>query len=300
MDAVDDPKGYYRALGVRRSASAEEIRAAFREKARLYHPDSGSPLADEARFAQLVEAYETLRDPERRRAYDAAGFERTRERAEKAAAAGLARRPPRLVPRERGRLLWPSLLFALGLVALGLFALWWSAERRLALRDHQIEELSLRLAEALAVRADTRTPYRAQTVAELERVLQAGHAGGFPFAVEIEFAPGSAELDSGARGQLERAVVDLAAAIARIPAGRDWVVLVESFSARAVTERGVDVEAWGKALRRLAVVVEGLARRGLPAERLATRFQAGTAPVDARSGEGRVVAVKLVCCFGPD
>jgi curved DNA-binding protein CbpA len=60
---------YYVALGVARDASYEAIRQAFRALARQYHPDAGTGASVE-RFRAIVEAYETLSDPARRRAYD--------------------------------------------------------------------------------------------------------------------------------------------------------------------------------------------------------------------------------------
>lgn len=60
---------YYVVLGVARDASYEAIRQAFRALARQYHPDAGAGSSVE-RFRQIVDAYETLSDPARRRAYD--------------------------------------------------------------------------------------------------------------------------------------------------------------------------------------------------------------------------------------
>ena len=60
---------YYVVLGVARDASDEAIRQAFRALARQYHPDAGTGSSVE-RFRQVVDAYETLSDPARRRAYD--------------------------------------------------------------------------------------------------------------------------------------------------------------------------------------------------------------------------------------
>lgn len=301
MDPVDDPKGYYRVLGVGRTASPEELKAAFRERAKLWHPDQGGREADEDRFRLLVEAYEVLRDPVRRREYDESGSRGAREWAEHNAAARRrpAGRSPRLTPRP-GR--WPlgSLLAvaALTLASLGLVALWWSAERQVALARAQIQDLSLRLSEAVAAQADTRTRYRASTVAGLDQALQAGRSGGgFLFAGEVAFPPGGTELDAEGARQLERAILGLAEAVRKVPADRDWLILVESFAAAAATPAGVEVGAWEKALLRMAVVVDTLARQGLPAERLAGRFQAGMAPTDQRQGEGRVVEIKLLCCF---
>ena len=61
----------YIVLGVRRSASAEDIRRAYRRLARRYHPDINPGDGDAAaRFRDILSAYETLVDPERRRRYD--------------------------------------------------------------------------------------------------------------------------------------------------------------------------------------------------------------------------------------
>lgn len=301
MDAVDDPKGYYRVLGVRRSASADEIRTAFREKAKLYHPDSGSPFADEERFALLVEAYETLRDPERRRLYDADAFARVRARVEAGAARATsrtARRPPPLVPRERLRPFASSITLAVaGLLMVGLGALWWSAERQLVLRNREIEQLSLRLAELMAGQAEGLSRRRLESAAVRESP-GARAEGGATFSAEISFPPGSAELDEGGRSQLEKAVADLSAAIARTATGREWAILVESSVPSAVVAHGLDVEMWQTAVLRLAEVVDRLARVGLPPERVSVRFEAGRTAGQGGAGEGQAVVIRLVCCLG--
>ncbi len=67
-------KDYYKTLGVDRSANGEEIRKAFRDLARKYHPDvARNKRQAEEKFKQINEAYEVLGDPEKRRQYDELG-----------------------------------------------------------------------------------------------------------------------------------------------------------------------------------------------------------------------------------
>jgi curved DNA-binding protein CbpA len=65
-----DPKGYYVALGIEEAADADAIKTAYRTKAKRLHPDfNPSPVAAK-QFHRLHEAYETLSDPLKRKAYD--------------------------------------------------------------------------------------------------------------------------------------------------------------------------------------------------------------------------------------
>ncbi|ABF39982.1 chaperone DnaJ-like protein [Candidatus Koribacter versatilis Ellin345] len=68
-------KDYYGALGVKKNASAEEIRKAFRKLARKYHPDvnPGDKKAED-KFKEISEANEVLSDPKKRKIYDQLGF----------------------------------------------------------------------------------------------------------------------------------------------------------------------------------------------------------------------------------
>ncbi len=66
-------KDYYETLGVSRNASADGIKAAYRRLARKYHPDVSKEQNAEARFKELGEAHEVLKDPEKRALYDKLG-----------------------------------------------------------------------------------------------------------------------------------------------------------------------------------------------------------------------------------
>lgn len=68
-----DYKDYYATLGVSRDASPEDIKRAYRRLARKYHPDVSKDPDAENRFKEIGEAYEVLKDPEKRAAYDALG-----------------------------------------------------------------------------------------------------------------------------------------------------------------------------------------------------------------------------------
>lgn len=66
-------KDYYQVMGLERSASAEDIKKAYRKLARKYHPDVSKEANAEERFKEVAEAYEVLKDPEKRAAYDQLG-----------------------------------------------------------------------------------------------------------------------------------------------------------------------------------------------------------------------------------
>ena len=67
-------KDYYKILGVEKTSSQDEVKNAFRKLAMKYHPDKtkGDKAAEE-KFKEVNEAYEVLRDPEKRKKYDTMG-----------------------------------------------------------------------------------------------------------------------------------------------------------------------------------------------------------------------------------
>lgn len=85
-----EAKDLYRVLGVSRTATAEEIKKAYRKLARRYHPDVNPGNKDaEARFKDIAQAHDVLSDPEKRKLYDQfgmdalqAGFDAARARAQ--------------------------------------------------------------------------------------------------------------------------------------------------------------------------------------------------------------------------
>src|SRR5580692_2948024 len=66
-------RDYYEILGVTRGADADEVKRAYRKLARKFHPDVSKEKNAEEKFKEVQEAYEVLRDPDKRAAYDQLG-----------------------------------------------------------------------------------------------------------------------------------------------------------------------------------------------------------------------------------
>ncbi len=281
MAVAGDPRGYYRVLGVERTASADDIKAAFRRLAKSLHPDQGGGAADKETFRRLIEAYEALRDPQLRLRYDWESLEAERGTT---------------VPGHSGDV--PHTDDAAGQDD-PLSQIWRQAKAQALLAG------ALAVVSAVAVLGWTRAMERGQEVAELSRRLETTAAGRPAVAVdpqppqiyrtEFRFPAGIAELDATARGRLASITADLRHQIAALPAGSEWLIGVEGVIERAADGDGLLVAAWELALLRVGVTAQYLVGQGIPAERVSVRFHAGA--LAPGRGQSHGVALSLFCCL---
>ena len=242
MVAGGDPRGYYRVLGVDRTASAADIRAAFRERAKLYHPDGGSEpaTADGRRFQHLREAYEVLRDPRHRMRYDAESLvDGARDRR--------ARSVPEWPEREdpsAGAGSWSRAAMDRASAAVG------RLDPRGVVAAMTVLALALLASLALLGTAWSQLGDRDTDVAN-----RAGGAGPDPvvYRGQLIFPDGATDLDAALERELDGAVSELRRAIGALPVGSRWVVLVEGSTVRAADGTGLLVDAWEQALLRVGV-----------------------------------------------
>lgn len=68
-------KDYYDILGIKKSASEDEIKKAYRKQALKYHPDKNKSPGAEDKFKEIAEAYDVLSDPKKKDIYDRFGEE---------------------------------------------------------------------------------------------------------------------------------------------------------------------------------------------------------------------------------
>lgn len=68
-------KDYYGVLGIKRDASEDEIKKAYRKQALKYHPDKNKSPGAEDKFKEIAEAYDVLSDPKKKDVYDRFGEE---------------------------------------------------------------------------------------------------------------------------------------------------------------------------------------------------------------------------------
>jgi DnaJ-class molecular chaperone len=93
IDRLENFKDYYRLLKIGPAADAAAIKVAFRRLARRHHPDVAKDKRTARQFASIVEAYQILSDPEKRRQYDRVRSARRRASRRRGAKGGPRRSP---------------------------------------------------------------------------------------------------------------------------------------------------------------------------------------------------------------
>lgn len=295
-----DPRGYYAILGIGRTASAGEIRAAFRERAKQFHPDGSGSQQDEARFRHLREAFETLRDPQRRVRYDTESLragtssqadEQRFSNAEDIGAAALLTKARQLAGESWAALRRlaasaPAMAIALAATVLVMLVLGGLAWQRLTVQDQAIKTLTQRVEAAVQALAERDRQAAAASVSEPEQVR---------FAGEIVFLRGLAELAPASRARADQTIGGLRQAIAALPPRSEWTVAIVGQARRLGADATSATATWELTARRLGAVGEYLIHQGVPAGRIEARFSAGDARADLPSVP-EALQVRLLCC----
>lgn len=285
-DARYDPEGHYAALGVGREASTAQIRAAYRELVRRYHPDQSAEPDAAERFRRIQAAYEVLRDPLRRMAYDNAWRTRSGEPPAGSEPDVLDTAPEPMSSRRLGARIacGIAVLATLALFLVGT-ALWFALGQVARLEEELAARITVAAGRTTGAVGDVGRPGKPASAASLYETV-------------LRFEAGSAELDEPLAKRLAEAARAIVRVLEEVPDGRRWVLIVEATAPRAASAGGVVVEDWELALLRAAAVVDRLVAAGMPPERLAARFQAGLGVSGATAAELGSVRLELVCCAG--
>ena len=319
MTVRGDPSGHYAALGLPLTATPEDIRRAFGERAKQRHPDQAGANNDPAAFQRVLDAYEVLRDPSRRLRYDADSVPMSRDDPAEPGGARVDDDP--LARQWSPRRFWPSgrrdpsgsanglragILLGIAGLCLTIAIAWIGYQARsIGEYESRIGQLTVDLERARADEAEVAARYRAASVVDLHQALadpaaaSPASAGGLShlFAANLTFPAGAADISGALDQQLLQSIEQVSAVVADIPPDRHWLVLIQGQAPDAAGPSGVEVAGWQLALLRISQVVDRLVQAGLPADRVAMRFSAGFAPGSAGSDPSRSVELRVVCCL---
>ncbi len=281
MPAGEPLRDYYAILGVAPTASFEEIRTAYRERAKRFHPDHAGPGVDPGRFRLLREAYAVLGDPAERAAYDARRRARGRGDRERRGGSRRPSRGPAAAGRARWRL-WRALailaLFPVGALLLGL---WWSLAR--------IDTLEQQLRRATASPV-TAAPVDLGDGEPGGRAMRTADVGG-----EVLFRPGATELDARGARQLAVLLAQFERVLRPLPSDTDWHLVISARAGRAVAGDGLLPGVWERTIARFESLAGRLVAAGIPPERIALRFVLGPHKAAVPVDENRL-DLRLRCC----